>query len=44
MDLWTQILTVPSMGGAFVTTLITLWLLFLISLIGWIAKAPRQPG
>lgn len=41
MDLWTQILTVPSMGGAFVTTLITLWLVFLISLVRWIAKAPR---
>ncbi len=44
MDLWTQILTVPGMGGAFVTTLITLWLLFLIFLVRWIAKAPQEAG
>ncbi len=41
MDLWNQILTVPGMGGAFVLSLITLWVIFLLSLIRWIAKAPR---
>ena len=44
MDLWTQILTVPSMGGGFVLTLITLWLVFLIGMIRWIARAPRETG
>jgi len=42
MELWIQILTTPGMGGGFVISLITFWLLFLISLILWIARVPRE--
>ena len=42
MDLWTQILTVPGMGGAFVMSVITLWVIFLFSMVRWIARAPRE--
>lgn len=42
MDLWTQILTVPGMGGMFVLTLIALWVIFLFSMVRWIAQAPRE--
>jgi len=42
MSLWARILDVPGMGGALVMILICLWLAFLIGMIAWIAKAPRE--
>ena len=41
MDIWTQILMVPGMGGSFVLSVIALWVLFLAYLVVWIARAPR---
>lgn len=40
MEIWTQILRVPGMGGGFVLSLIALWLFFLVSLVLWIVRAP----
>lgn len=41
MEIWAEVLKVPGMGGAFVLSLITLWLLFLVALVAWIARAPE---
>ena len=42
MNIWTQLLNVPGMGGVFVLTSITLWLVFLGSLVVWVARAPHE--
>ncbi len=42
MDLWRQIATTPGVGGGLVISLITLWLLFLVSLVLSVVRAPRE--
>ncbi|MFQ6057295.1 MAG: hypothetical protein ACE5MB_00240 [Anaerolineae bacterium] len=42
MESWTRILTVPGMGGSFMLSAITVWVLFLGSLVAWIIRAPRD--
>ncbi len=42
MDLWTQILTVPGMGGILAVSVIALWVLFLAVMIAWIARTPQD--
>jgi len=42
MEIWTQILRVPGMGGGFVISVITLWVLFLGSLMAWIVRTPQD--
>lgn len=42
MDVLRGVLTVPGMGAAFAASVITLWLLFLMALVLWVARAPRE--
>jgi uncharacterized protein (DUF58 family) len=42
MDLWTQILTIPGMGGILAVSVIALWVLFLALMIAWIARTPQD--
>ena len=42
MDLWTQILTIPGMGGIIAVSVIALWVLFLVVMVAWIARTPQD--
>ncbi len=42
MDLWTQILTIPGMGGILAISVIALWVLFLVVMVAWIARTPQD--
>jgi len=42
MNIWTQIMIVPGIGGGLVLSVIALWALFVAGLVVWIARSPSD--